>query len=193
MRVPPRTNWHTSDLTKVRPADVRKQVIVCAKMSRMTSRSSTRKPDEFPVMSRANSGAHTPAKEPRFPQLSSAFEAGDCSHFSPSLQTFQQSLQRHGLSGNCDFLQGQLGGRQIEIVTTLTRPVSPSNIHRNWKANQYGICGQLCRQNGIFQVAQKLLPTRANWTRQLQLMSRPTAPSWQVRSARDGTPHTTTI
>jgi len=31
MRVPPRTNQHPSDLTKVHPADVREQVIVCCK------------------------------------------------------------------------------------------------------------------------------------------------------------------
>ena len=66
MRVPRRTNWHPSDLTKVCLAGAREQVIVCAKLSCMTSRSSTRKPDEFPVILRANPGAHTPAKEPRF-------------------------------------------------------------------------------------------------------------------------------
>jgi hypothetical protein len=64
-------------------------------------------------------------------------------------------------------LQEQLGGHQVEILTTLTRLVSPSNIHGNWKANQYGICGQLCWQTGLSQVAQTLLPTWANWTRQI--------------------------
>ncbi len=67
MRVPRRTNWHPSDPNKSILADVREQVIVCAQLSCMTSRSSTRKPDEFLVMLDANSGAHTPAKEPRFP------------------------------------------------------------------------------------------------------------------------------
>jgi hypothetical protein len=71
------------------------------------------------------------------------------------------------MSGNCDFFKGQLGGHQIQILTTLTSLLPPSEIHRNWKADQYGICGQLCRQNGLFQLAQKLLPTWANWTRQL--------------------------
>jgi hypothetical protein len=76
-------------------------------------------------------------------------------------------VMRHGMSGNCDLFKGQLGGHQIEIFTALTRLVSPSNIHGNWKANQYSICGQLCRQNGLFRVAEKLLPTWVNWTRQL--------------------------
>jgi hypothetical protein len=45
--------------------------------------------------------------------------------------------------------------------------VSPSDIQRNWEADQYGIWGQLRWQNGLFRLAQKLLPTRANWARQL--------------------------
>jgi hypothetical protein len=32
---------------------------------------------------------------------------------------------------------------------------------------QYGICGQLYWQNGLFRLAQKLLSTWANWARQL--------------------------
>ncbi len=76
MRVPRRTNWHPSDLTKVPLADVREQVIVGAKLSCMTSRSSTRKPDEFLAMLDANSGAHTPAKESRFPLAFLGVRAG---------------------------------------------------------------------------------------------------------------------
>jgi len=47
--------------------------------------------------------------------------------------------------------------------------------------------GNCAGKNGLFQVAQKLLPTWANWTHRLRLMSRPTAPSWQVKSACDST------
>jgi len=36
-------------------------------------------------------------------------------------------------------LKGQLGGHQIDILTTLTRLGSPSNIHGNRKANQRAI------------------------------------------------------
>lgn len=108
MRVPRRTNWHPSDSTKVPLTGVREQVIVCAKLSCMTSRSSTRKPVEFLVILRANSGAHTPAKQPRFPWLSSAFEAVDCGRFGRALQPFQQSLLRPGMSGNCDCFIGTI-------------------------------------------------------------------------------------
>ena len=61
----------------------------------------------------------------------------------------------------------EFGRHPIEVPTPLTRLVSPSDIQRNWESYQYGICGQLCWQNGLFQLAQKLLPTWANWTRQL--------------------------
>ena len=139
------------------------------------------------MISRANSGAHTPAKEPRFPLLSSAFEAGDCSHFGPALQPFQQSLLRFGVSGNCDFFKGQLGGHQIEILTTLTRLVSPSNVHGNWKANQYGICGQLCRQKWPLSDGPKASANVGQLDSPTLTMSRPTAPSWQLKSACDST------
>jgi len=58
------------------------------------------------------------------------------------------------MSGNCDFFKGQLGGHQVEILPTLTRLVLPANIHGNWKADQYGICVQLCGQNDLFQFAE---------------------------------------
>src|SRR5208282_2674834 len=58
---------------------------------------------------------------------------------------------------------------------------------------QYGISRQLCRQNGLLQAAQKLLPTWANCTRQLHSNVEATTPSWQMKSARDSTPHTATI
>jgi hypothetical protein len=73
--------------TKVRLADVREQVIiVCAKLSAYDESIKRQKADESLVISRANSGAHTPAKEPRFPWLSSAFEAVDCCHFGRAFQ-----------------------------------------------------------------------------------------------------------
>jgi hypothetical protein len=37
---------------------------------------------------------------------------------------------------------GTIGSHPMEVPTPLTRPVSPSDIQRNWKADQYGICGQ---------------------------------------------------
>jgi hypothetical protein len=55
------------DPNKSSLADMREPVIVCAQLSCMTSRSNTRKPVEFLVILRPTCGAHTPAKEPRFP------------------------------------------------------------------------------------------------------------------------------
>src|SRR5450755_2001961 len=70
MRAPRRTNWHPSGLTKVCLAGKREQVIVLRKVvvyDGLIGRSGTRKPVEFLVILCANSGAHTPAKEPGFP------------------------------------------------------------------------------------------------------------------------------
>ena len=48
MRVPPRTNWLPSGLTKVCLADVSEPVIVLHKV--VVGRPGTRKPEEFPVI-----------------------------------------------------------------------------------------------------------------------------------------------
>jgi hypothetical protein len=67
MRVPRRTNWHPSDPNKSILADVREQIVVCAQLSCMTSRSSTGKPDELLVMLDANSGCSYTGEGTTFP------------------------------------------------------------------------------------------------------------------------------
>ena len=81
MRVPRRTNWHPSGLTKVCLAGEREQVIVCAKLSCMTGRSGTRKPEEFPVICVPIPVLIHRRMNHVSVWLSSPFEAVDCSHF----------------------------------------------------------------------------------------------------------------
>ncbi len=59
----------------------------------------------------------------------------------------------------------KLAGVKLRFLRHSQWLVSPSVIQRNWKADQCGICGQLCWQNGLFRLAQKLLSTWANWAR----------------------------
>jgi hypothetical protein len=61
----------------------------------------------------------------------------------------------------------KLAGVKLRLLRHSQWLVSPSVIQRNLEADQYGICGQLCWQNGLFRLAQKLLSTWANWARQL--------------------------
>ncbi len=44
---------------------------------------------------------------------------------------------------------------------------SPSDSQRHWKADRSCIPGQLDSRNRLFQLAPKLLPTWANWTRRV--------------------------
>ena len=61
----------------------------------------------------------------------------------------------------------KLAGVKSRLLRHSQWLVLPSVIQRNLEADQYGICGQLCWQNGLFRLAQKLLSTWANWARQL--------------------------
>jgi hypothetical protein len=48
-----------------------------------------------------------------------------------------------------------LAGIKLSFLRRSQWLLSPSDFLRNWKADQYGICGQLCWQNSLSQVAPK--------------------------------------
>jgi len=258
MRVPRRTNWHPSGLTKVYLAGEREQVIVCAKLSCMTGRSGTRKPVEFPVICVPIPVLIHRRRNHVSRWLSSPFEAVDCSHFGRVLQPFQQSLLRPGISGNCDCFigtvrwfvsiaprgtpnqfdnssrvaiqddpypkctsiidgdrapetdgelvcnlgfdcpgeshsKGQLGGYQIEALATLTMAGIAIGFRAELEGGPVRYLRTIVLAKWPPSVGPRFCQPGPIWLANSTAMPRPTAPSWQVKSARDSPPHTATI
>ena len=86
-----------------------------------------------------------------------------------------------------------LAGIKLSFLRRSQWLLSPSDFLRNWKADQYGICGQLCWQNGLFRLAQERLPSWANWARQLHSNAEANRTLLAGEIARDSPPHTATI
>ena len=93
----------------------------------------------------------------------------------------------------CSHCKHNLAGIKLRPLRHSQRLLSPSDFQRNWKADQYGTCGQLCWQNGHFWLAQKLPATWAKWTAESTAVLKQLAPFQQVESARDSTRDTATI
>jgi hypothetical protein len=57
----------------------------------------------------------------------------------------------------------------MEVPTLLTRPASPLDIQRNWKADEYGICGQFVLAKWRLSGGLRASATLTNWARDLPI------------------------